>query len=129
MPIGTARRCRRFLVNAQRPLRLATLLSLADHDALHTSQLTDGNQSTDAAIVSKAGTEDRLVVTTDGDVRDEHLLNGKPRRLLPVRAENISNTALLDLIKINIDAIIRTLEEVQLVELSASSLIVYDDRQ
>lgn len=33
------------------------LLNLAGHDALHTSQLPDGNRTTDAAIVAKADVE------------------------------------------------------------------------
>jgi predicted nuclease of predicted toxin-antitoxin system len=38
----------RFLVDAQLPLRLARLLVHAGHDAIHTTNLVDGNRSFDA---------------------------------------------------------------------------------
>jgi predicted nuclease of predicted toxin-antitoxin system len=65
----------KFIVDAQLPARLATLLSSAGHDAVHTSELPAGNRTTDAAIADRDG---RFVVTKDRDFRDGHLLGRLP---------------------------------------------------
>ena len=74
----------RFLVDAQLPARLAEALTAAGHDAVHTSQLPDGNRATDHQVAEAADSSDRVVVTKDSDFRDGHLLAGRPRRLLVV---------------------------------------------
>ena len=40
----------KFLVDAQLPARLARFLNDAGHDALHTSELPEGNRTTDMRI-------------------------------------------------------------------------------
>ncbi|MCY7290252.1 MAG: DUF5615 family PIN-like protein [Cryobacterium sp.] len=45
----------------------------AGHDALHTSELPEGNRTTDVRIAEMADGEGRLVVTKDRDFRDGHL--------------------------------------------------------
>ena len=65
----------KFLVDAQLPARLARFLNGAGRDALHTSELPDGNRTTDARIAEIA--DDRVF-------RDGHLLSGSPRQLLVV---------------------------------------------
>ena len=85
----------KFLVDAQLPARLATFLTEAGHDAVHTTQLPDGNRTTDATIAKLADRDDRIVVTEDRDFRDGHLLGGSPRRLLIVATGNVTNAALL----------------------------------
>lgn len=47
----------RFLVDAQLPARLARFLNDAGHDALHTSELPDGNRTTDVRIADSADGE------------------------------------------------------------------------
>ena len=64
----------KFLIDAQLPARLAGLLGAAGHDAVHTSQLPEGNRTTDAALAATADAEDRVVVSKDRDFRDRHLL-------------------------------------------------------
>jgi predicted nuclease of predicted toxin-antitoxin system len=112
----------RFLVDAQMPARLAELLKRAGHDAMHTSELPNGNRSTDAEIVQVAGTEDRVVVTKDRDFRDGHLLHRSPQRLLVVATGNITNDALLSLFQLHIDEIVSALEETGFVELTQDAL-------
>ncbi|MBV9339007.1 MAG: DUF5615 family PIN-like protein [Solirubrobacterales bacterium] len=68
----------KFPVDAQMPARLAELLKRAGHDAMHTSELPNGNRSTDAEIVQVADAQDRVVVTKDRDFRDGHVLHGSP---------------------------------------------------
>ena len=57
----------KFLVDAQLPIPLCRYLSDAGHDALHTSELPDGNASTDGALIEMADREVRVVVTKDRD--------------------------------------------------------------
>jgi len=118
----------RFLVDAQLPARLARWLDDVGHDAVHTSELSNGNRTTDTALAQFADAEDRVVVTKDRDFRDSHLLRGTPRRLLVVATGNITNDALLALVHEHLDAIVRSLDEVGFVELRPTYLIVHEDR-
>lgn len=99
------------------------------HDAQHTSELPDGNRTTDARIAEFADHEGRVVVTKDRDFRDAHLLRGSPQRLLIVTTGNITNAALLSLFDAHLDAIALALEEADLVELGAAALVVYRRRE
>jgi len=89
----------KFLIDAQMPARLAELLKRAGHEAMHTSKLPRGNRSTDAEIAQAADTEGRVVGTKDRDFREGHLLQGSPQRLLVVATGNITNDALLSLLR------------------------------
>ncbi|MGB8388654.1 DUF5615 family PIN-like protein [Mycobacterium sp.] len=74
----------KFLVDAQLHVRLALSLNRAGHEAIHTSDLPNGNASTNAQVVEIADAQDRVVVTKDRDFRDGHLLTGSPRKLFIV---------------------------------------------
>lgn len=118
----------KFLVDAQLPARLARFLNDAGHDALHTSELPEGNRTTDARIAALADGESRVVVTKDRDFRDGHLLRGSPRRLLIVSTGNITNNVLLALFKANLDAIVGALAEADFVELGQGAMVVHVPR-
>ncbi|MGH3830100.1 MAG: DUF5615 family PIN-like protein [Pseudonocardiaceae bacterium] len=94
-----------------------------------TSDLPDGNRTTDAHIAKQADAEDRVVVTKDRDFRDSHLLTGSPRRLLVIATGNITNNALLALFEKHLDAIAATLTEADFVELGPGSLVVHKRRK
>lgn len=118
----------KFLVDAQLPARLARYLVDAGHDVVHTSELPEGNRTTDAAISAIADREGRVVVTKDRDFRDGYLLFGSPRRLLVVATGNITNTALLALFASAHDAIVDALDEADFVELRSDALILHRRR-
>jgi predicted nuclease of predicted toxin-antitoxin system len=115
----------RFLVDAQLPARLARALAEVGHDAIHTSDLPNGNRSTDAEIARRADAENRVVVTKDRDFRDGHLLSGTPRRLLVVATGNITNNALMTLFTTHVDVLIAALEEADFVELGPNAVVVH----
>jgi predicted nuclease of predicted toxin-antitoxin system len=112
----------KFLVDAQLPSRLADFLNRAGHDAVHTIALPDGNRSTDSQIAQLADANGRVVVTKDQDFRDGHLLVQSPRQLLVVATGNITNTALLSIFELHLDAIVSALEDAGFVELSQDTL-------
>lgn len=114
----------RFLVDAQLPTRLAEFLSRVGHDALHTSELPDGNRSTDSQIAGRADADVRVVVTKDRDFRESHLLTGSPRHLLIVATGNVTNDALLSLFELHIDAIVAAFEEADFVQLTEETLML-----
>jgi predicted nuclease of predicted toxin-antitoxin system len=117
----------KFLVDAQLPERLSRQLVDAGHDVLHTSQLADGNRTTDQEIVRLADEQDRVVVSKDRDFRDSHLLRGAPRRLLVVSTGNISNDDLLVLFNQHLTAVVAAFGKASLVELRSEELVVHDD--
>lgn len=119
----------KFLVDAQLPARLARFLSSAGHDALYTTELPEGNRTTDERIGELADDEGRVVVTKDRDFRDGHLLAKSPERLLVVATGNITNAALLSLFETHLDAIATALEEADFVELGPDSLVVHRRRE
>ncbi|HZJ07904.1 MAG TPA: DUF5615 family PIN-like protein [Nocardioidaceae bacterium] len=118
----------KFLIDAQLPARLATLLSNAGHDALHTTALPDGNRTPDGRIAELADQEGRVVVTKDRDFRDGHLLTRSPQRLLVVATGNVANSALLSLFETHLEAIATALGEGDFVELGPDSMIVHRRR-
>ncbi len=118
----------KFLIDAQLPRRLCTLLDGAGHDSIHTSTLPDGNRTGDHQITETADREDRVVVTKDRDFRDSHLLRGLPRRLLIVATGNIANDDLLALFDHNIAMIADAFENATLVEINQTYIVIHDER-
>jgi predicted nuclease of predicted toxin-antitoxin system len=114
----------KFLIDAQLPARLAEFLTGAGHDAIHTTELPNGNRSTDQQIAELADADGRVVVTKDRDFRDGHLLARSPRQLLIIATGNITNNAFLALFTRHLDAIVASLDQADLVELSQDALVL-----
>ena len=93
-----------------------------------TTELAQGNRTTDAGISEVADQQDRVVVTKDRDFRDGHLLTGSPGRLLVVATGNTTNTALLALFETYLDAITSAFEEADFVELGPTALVQHRGR-
>ena len=117
----------RFLVDTQLPKRLCRVLTEMGHDAVHVSDLPNGNRSTDAEVIAAADEEGRVLVSKDSDFRHSHLLRGQPSRLLAIVTGNVSNTDLLGLFSTNIGRILSALDESSFVELGATSLVVHGE--
>lgn len=115
----------KFLIDAQLPARVARLLTETGHDAMHTSELAEGNRTTDARIIEVAADGNRVVVTKDHDFRDGHLIYRKPRYLLAITTGNITNTELVTLFQANMAAIVEAFTETDFVELGPSSLVTH----
>lgn len=117
----------RFLVDAQLPLRLARLLASVGHDVVHSSELADGNRTSDRVLTELADHEDRIVVSKDRDFEISHLLSRRPRRLLLVTTGNVSNGELLELFAQNLALLDQAFGQGCYVELSARTMIIHGD--
>ena len=69
------------------------------HEAVHTSQLPAGNDTSDSALNQLSLQERSVVVSKDRDFYHSHLLHGKPFKLLLVRTGNIAADELLLLLE------------------------------
>lgn len=115
----------KFLVDAQLPIRLARALTRRGHDARHTSELTGGNRSTDAAIATVADAEHRVVVSKDADFRASHLVQGTPRRLLVVAVGNMSNNDLLAVFDRHLDDVVTAFSGADHVEVHETEIVAW----
>lgn len=83
----------KFLIDAQLPRKLATLLSTNGHEVIHTLWLPDQNRTKDEYIRRLADSETRIVETKDSDFVTSHLLLGSPAKLLQISTGNLPNAA------------------------------------
>lgn len=113
----------KFLVDAQLPARLARALTKAGHDAKHTSQLPDGNHSSDTAVTEFADAEGRVVVSKDADFRISHQLHGRPRRLLVVSMGNVTNNDLLAAFGVHLEVMVAAFKDADRVEIRATQIV------
>ncbi|MGX1775549.1 DUF5615 family PIN-like protein [Nocardia brasiliensis] len=118
----------KFLVDAQLPRRLASFLSAAGHDVVHTSELARGDRTADTDIARAADHQGRVVITKDRDFWIGHLLDRCPKHLLIVATGNITNAALIELFTNHLDQIVCLLGESAVVELGHDRLIAHSDR-
>jgi predicted nuclease of predicted toxin-antitoxin system len=116
----------RFLVDAQLPHRLSQRLTALGHEATHTSELVEGNRTTDRVICAHADAIEATVITKDADFVINRTLHGSPRRLLVIATGNIGNLKLLELIETNLPTIEGALVNAALVELGRDSLTIHD---
>ena len=66
----------KFLVDAQLPPSLALLLRKKGHDAIHTLDTPDKNNSSDREICTISIREKRIVITKDTDFYHSFLIKG-----------------------------------------------------
>jgi len=114
-----------WLIDAQLPQRLASMLKGHGESAVHTLDLPIGNATSDSAITDIANRESRIVVTKDQDFVNSFLLHGKPKQLLLISTGNISNDDLVFLIETNLPAILAMFATGAFVELNRQHLILH----
>lgn len=113
----------KFIVDAQLPRSLAAFLRDRGFDVIHTCELPEGNDTTDAEINRLSLSEERIVISKDGDFYDSYTVTKEPYKFLHVRTGNISNSKLLELFEKNIATILRELEDGDVVEIDQHYLI------
>ena len=67
--------------------------------------------------------DERIVISKDGDFYDSFAAKKEPYKLLHVRTGNISNSKLIELFNKNIETILRELDEGDVVEIDQHYLI------
>ncbi len=115
----------RFFIDAQLPKQLARILVAAGHDAMHTLDLPQKNQTPDAAILDWLDADPRILVTKDEDFVNSHVLQNRPSRLLLISTGNIGNRDLLALVEDHLPEIVAAFEQAKHVELGRMALVVH----
>jgi predicted nuclease of predicted toxin-antitoxin system len=105
---------------------LTRLLTEAGYDALHTSDLPEGNYTKDREINRRSLEERRILISKDEDFVESLLISDKPYKLLIVRTGNITNRELMALMERNLQQIVRALSENRLVEVTQEKLIIHE---
>jgi predicted nuclease of predicted toxin-antitoxin system len=113
----------KFIVDAQLPKSLADFLIYKGFDALHTLDLPAKNKSQDHQIIELALSQNRVVITKDGDFLDSYLIKQQPEKLILVRTGNITNKNLIKIFSNNLDLIISLITQSNLVEINKSEII------
>jgi predicted nuclease of predicted toxin-antitoxin system len=115
----------KFLVDAQLPRRLAYLLREAQHDAVHTSELPNGNATSDAELCDICRREQRVLVTKDLDFTDSFLLKREPPLLLLIGTGNINNRDLEALFRSRLPDIVTAFASSSFLEVDRDSIVVH----
>ncbi|MEM9833261.1 MAG: DUF5615 family PIN-like protein [Bacteroidota bacterium] len=120
----------KFIIDAQPrgvplPKLLADWLKERGFDAIHTLKLPVANRSDDKEVITISDQDDRVVISKDSDFFDDHILTGKPKRLLVIKTGNIKNRDLIRLFEGNIKRIESLFKRYVLIEINRSELIVH----
>ncbi|WP_294951218.1 DUF5615 family PIN-like protein [Sulfurovum sp.] len=115
----------KFLLDAQLPKKLSYFLQDRGFDALHTSDLVNGNRTKDSEINDISVKEQRVVISKDMDFVVSLLLSDKPYKLLYINTGNIHNEALKKLFSKNLERMITCLKSNKLVELTPRHITTY----
>jgi predicted nuclease of predicted toxin-antitoxin system len=113
----------KFIVDAHLPKTLAYSLREKGFDVVHTSELLDGNDTTDTEINRLSIAENRIVISKDADFYDSFTAKKEPFKLLHVKTGNIKNTELIALFERNMELIIKQLDESSVVQISQNYII------
>lgn len=115
----------KFLVDAQFPRRLVSLLLEAGHEALHTFDLPLGNRTPDSVISELSISEGYIVITKDADFVNSFLLHQRPHKLLLVSTGNIRNSELQALFMANLENIADKFNTFDFIELNQKVIIFH----
>lgn len=113
----------KFLVDAQLSKSLAYFLNSRGFDAIHTSELAEGNDTDDLIINRISLEEERIVISKDEDFYDSFQRVKEPYKLLHIKTGNIKNTDLLEIFDKNLLQIIHELNSNDVVQLSQEYII------
>lgn len=113
----------KFIVDAQLPRSLAALLRDNGHDAIHTTDLAEGNDTVDAVVNALSLAEHRVVISKDGDFYNSFTETKEPFKLLHIKTGNISNANLLGIFTKNLAALVEELNESDVVTVDQRHII------
>jgi predicted nuclease of predicted toxin-antitoxin system len=114
----------KFLVDAQLPLALCDLIQSFGYDCVHTLQLANGNETTDADITAISLSEQRVVLSKDIDFFNSYMARLEPYKLVYVTTGNIENKALLNLFRLNLKELIEALKTASVIGINQYAITV-----
>lgn len=114
-----------FLLDANLPRRLVNQFRERGHNAVHTLDLSEGNATTDLAILDYADKEYLVVVSKDSDFTSPFWLHNRLEKLLLISTGNINNKDLEALLAANFDQIVSDLTHNRFVELTREHVVVH----
>ena len=113
----------KFIVDAQLPKSLARFLTENGLDAIHTLDLPLKNVTADNYINKLSIKEQRVVISKDSDFYNSFMAKQEPHKLLYLTVGNMRNSQLLALFSANLTTIIRELNNGDIVEMTATTII------
>jgi predicted nuclease of predicted toxin-antitoxin system len=113
----------KFIVDAHLPKTLAHLLRGKGFDVVHTSELPDGNDTTDDEINRLSLAESRIVISKDADFYDSFTAKKEPYKLLHVKTGNIRNSQLIELFDKNLELIVKEIDASSVIQISRKHII------
>jgi len=78
----------RFVIDANLPKVVAKIFLELGHEAIHASQLPQGNDTKDGDILIFAA-EDAIIISKDKDFYHSFLMRGRPNQFVFVRFNNL----------------------------------------
>lgn len=114
-----------FLIDANLPYRLVRIFQERGHNAVHTLDLPDANQTTDDALLDYSDKNNCAIATKDSDFSTSFWLQNRPNKLLLISTGNIRNDDLEKLLVANFDQLITALTENRYIELTREHVIVH----
>ena len=115
----------KFYIDAHLPSSLKEVFTELGHEAVHTTDLIEGNKTQDQDIISLAG-DSGIVISKDEDFYQSYLLFGKPPKFVYVKVGNMRLRALKELFKHIAPKLIEQLKQYDLLELHADKIIIID---
>ena len=116
----------RFLVDAQLPPLLCTILKNTGHDAIHIDELPQGDETSDKEISEYANKHELIVISKDIDFYHSYMIVNVPKKLLLITTGNIKNKMLFDLFRKHSNDIQSLFESCNYVELNNEGLIGHE---
>lgn len=95
----------KFLIDAQLPPSLATLLNERGHDAIHTLSLPEKNFTTDQILNDISIEEERILISKDLDFYHSFISKKEPYKILLVRVGNLKKEKVNSLMIDNLETI------------------------
>ncbi len=113
----------KFLIDAHLPKSIGAYFEALGHEALHTSELPEGNASQDEALIVLAMDQAATVITKDSDFYHSFHLHRRPSKLVQVKVGNLRLKAIKALFETQAAQIAALLADHDLVEVYADRLI------
>lgn len=76
------------------------------HDAVHVNDILDSFYTKDSEISRYADENGYTVITKDADLKNSHLLENSPSRLLKITLGNIPTKRLIEILEANLEEIV-----------------------